>query len=303
MPVFFSILKEWYIHILNFIDYGDYQQKIGLGLVKHCSVSNATLNRFFSLHYLLPFVIAALAAIHMLTLHDHGWLHNGPKFLNINNILTSLYSTLAFIIPNIRANKRIGPHNEDVISVLIGCMLGDGHAERNQNGGVRFRFKQSIKHKDYIFWLYEFFNSRGYCNNNLPIFFNQKLGLVYKEAYRFDTYSYTSLLWLYRLFYNHNKKKIIPVNISDYMTPLALAIWVMDDGTFKKPGVRIATNSFKLEEVELLQLTLYNKFTIKTSLHKNKDKYQLYIKQESIKLLKELITPYLHKSMFYKLGL
>src|ERR1700748_1720566 len=30
------------------------------------SVSNATLNRFFSLHYLLPFVLAALAVAHLM---------------------------------------------------------------------------------------------------------------------------------------------------------------------------------------------------------------------------------------------
>jgi len=36
------------------------------------SVSNATLNRFFSLHYLLPFLLAALAAMHLLALHEHG---------------------------------------------------------------------------------------------------------------------------------------------------------------------------------------------------------------------------------------
>lgn len=36
------------------------------------SVSNATLNRFFSLHYLLPFVLSALALMHMLTLHTNG---------------------------------------------------------------------------------------------------------------------------------------------------------------------------------------------------------------------------------------
>ena len=36
------------------------------------SVSNATLNRFFSLHYLLPFILAALALLHMITLHQHG---------------------------------------------------------------------------------------------------------------------------------------------------------------------------------------------------------------------------------------
>jgi ubiquinol-cytochrome c reductase cytochrome b subunit len=34
------------------------------------SVNNATLNRFFSLHYLLPFVLAALALMHLIALHD-----------------------------------------------------------------------------------------------------------------------------------------------------------------------------------------------------------------------------------------
>ena len=36
------------------------------------SVSNATLNRFFSLHYLLPFVLVALVLLHFLTFHQHG---------------------------------------------------------------------------------------------------------------------------------------------------------------------------------------------------------------------------------------
>jgi len=36
------------------------------------SVSNATLNRFFSLHFLLPFVLAALVAGHFIALHTHG---------------------------------------------------------------------------------------------------------------------------------------------------------------------------------------------------------------------------------------
>lgn len=36
------------------------------------SVNNATLNRFFSLHFVLPFVLAGLAAVHLLTLHVSG---------------------------------------------------------------------------------------------------------------------------------------------------------------------------------------------------------------------------------------
>ena len=34
------------------------------------SVNNATLNRFFALHYVLPFVLAAVALMHLIALHD-----------------------------------------------------------------------------------------------------------------------------------------------------------------------------------------------------------------------------------------
>jgi ubiquinol-cytochrome c reductase cytochrome b/c1 subunit len=36
------------------------------------AVDNATLNRFFSLHYLLPFVIAGVVVLHIWALHVHG---------------------------------------------------------------------------------------------------------------------------------------------------------------------------------------------------------------------------------------
>mmetsp|Transcript_37413 Transcript_37413/g.47708 ORF Transcript_37413/g.47708 Transcript_37413/m.47708 type:complete len:387 (-) Transcript_37413:1306-2466(-) len=36
------------------------------------SVDNATLNRFFALHYLLPFLIAGMTIVHLALLHQHG---------------------------------------------------------------------------------------------------------------------------------------------------------------------------------------------------------------------------------------
>ena len=36
------------------------------------SVDNPTLNRFFALHYLLPFIIVAVVALHVVALHVHG---------------------------------------------------------------------------------------------------------------------------------------------------------------------------------------------------------------------------------------
>nr|QUJ10164.1 cytochrome b [Tropidothorax sinensis] len=46
------------------------------------SVDNATLTRFFTLHFLLPFVIAAMTMIHLLFLHQTG--SNNPMGFNSN---------------------------------------------------------------------------------------------------------------------------------------------------------------------------------------------------------------------------
>nr|AET13245.1 apocytochrome b [Periphylla periphylla] len=44
------------------------------------SVGGPTLNRFFSFHYLLPFILAALAIVHLIGLHEEG--SNNPIGLN-----------------------------------------------------------------------------------------------------------------------------------------------------------------------------------------------------------------------------
>ena len=53
------------------------------------SVSNATLNRFFSLHYVMPFVIAAVVIIHLSLLHKDG--SNNPMGINKNADNISFY--------------------------------------------------------------------------------------------------------------------------------------------------------------------------------------------------------------------
>jgi ubiquinol-cytochrome c reductase cytochrome b subunit len=53
------------------------------------SVGNATLNRFFSLHYLMPFVIAGLVIVHLALLHRVG--SNNPLGINTNVETISFY--------------------------------------------------------------------------------------------------------------------------------------------------------------------------------------------------------------------
>jgi len=45
------------------------------------SVDNPTLNRFFSLHYLLPFLIVAFVMLHLIALHEHG--SNNPTGVEV----------------------------------------------------------------------------------------------------------------------------------------------------------------------------------------------------------------------------
>jgi len=53
------------------------------------SVSNATLNRFYSLHYFMPFAIAGIVILHLALLHKDG--SNNPLGINTNVDTVSFY--------------------------------------------------------------------------------------------------------------------------------------------------------------------------------------------------------------------
>jgi ubiquinol-cytochrome c reductase cytochrome b subunit len=82
------------------------------------SVNNATLNRFFSLHFVLPFVLAALALMHLIALHDSAGSGNpvgvsgnydrlpfAPYFIFKDLVTIFLFilvlSIFVFFVPNV----------------------------------------------------------------------------------------------------------------------------------------------------------------------------------------------------------
>ena len=70
----------------------------------------------------------------------------------------------------------------------------------------------------------------------------------------------------------------------------------MDDGGKASSGLKIATNSFSLDEVENLANILRKKYNLKTSVIKTGalNQYNLYISKTSMKDLVEIIKPYFH---------
>lgn len=124
-----------------------------------------------------------------------------------------------------RAINRIGPKNVDVISVILGLLLGDSYASNRSGEGVKIRIKQSIIHKEYLFSLYSFFwlgvivlilnleNTLEPLKGKIIFIMVMSLIHIHLEVF----------LWIYKLFYLKGKK-IVPINIVKILTPLTLAV-------------------------------------------------------------------------------
>lgn len=77
----------------------------------------------------------------------------------------------------------------------------------------------------------------------------------------------------------------------------------MNNGT--NYGIRIASNSFLIKEVELLNEVLKSKYNLETTIQKiwKENQYSIYVKKESVNNIRNIVGPYMHSSMLYKLGL
>lgn len=105
----------------------------------------------------------------------------------------------------------------------------------------------------------------------------------------------------YRNFYI-GKVKIVPQDLS-LLTPLALAHWLMQDGSRgTSKGLYLCTDSFTYADVERLTHYLMDRYNLKCSIHKAGGNHRIYILAKYVDTVKNLILPFMHKSMLYKLG-
>ena len=151
-------------------------------------------------------------------------------------------------LTNVKANKRIGPHNQDIISIIIGLLLGNGISDRLVEG-TRILIRVNLKNKEYIYHLYTLF--KDYCGSiptNMKSFDSRpKKNKIYYSI-KFNTYSLPCFNKFRKLFYNTKGIKILPEEIESILTPRSLAYWIMDDGYNNISGFYLCTESFTLSE-------------------------------------------------------
>jgi hypothetical protein len=139
--------------------------------------------------YVLPYGQMSLWGKFFCALHDCSFLNIESNIL-VYNLILPIKSLIPLI--KLKSNQRIGPHDFEVLSILIGSLLGDAYAEKHGNG-TRFCFQQEELNSSYLIWFHEFLSKRGYCQKTVPKL-TTRIGKGGKIRYisRFKTYTYSS---------------------------------------------------------------------------------------------------------------
>lgn len=192
-------------------------------------------------------------------------------------------------------------------SLIFGSLLGDATMRMGRGAAnANFKIEQGLAQREYVLWKYDVLKSIVITKPQLSYRYD-KDGNKYEKSWWFRTIRHPVLTDIYFMFYTTNKyrcgAKIVPKFIGELIDPIALAIWIMDDGSYSRNKIDISTYSFSLGDIHLLQDIILSKFKIKMNFYKDRNKgYRMYCNTEETKKLIEVICPYIIESMMYKIG-
>ena len=197
--------------------------------------------------------------------------------------------------------------SDQQLQVVLGALMGDGNLSPNRRGrsGTRFRMGHGAKQAEYLEWKTSLLGNIGHSRT-----VNAK-GAVFA-----DFTPLAELAELREAVYFGDGKKHLTWEYLKSLTPLALAIWYMDDGSFtvRSRGVqqRTAGGTGRIEIV------------VEAMSHGSRDRLVRYLRDTrklDVQLVtkgarqvsairfttaasgkfQELVAPYVHPSMDYKL--
>lgn len=201
-----------------------------------------------------------------------------------------------------RLQSLFSPHQLDVI---IGSLLGDACLECRSMGkrypvSARLRIHQSEKQKEYVFWKYEQLR-------NLVLRGPRRIKAGYDAQRKTDWYSWyfhtrtlEELGPIYHYFYKSGEK-ILPDNIVQLLTPRAMAIWFMDDGSNTDKSYTLSTHSFSFKNQGRIIAFLKGKFGIAGTIIRDRSKFKIRIGRREYQKFNAIIEPYIIPSMIYKI--
>lgn len=188
-------------------------------------------------------------------------------------------------------------------SILVGTLLGDGHLD-TQNGRKTFRLKIEHTHSQrfYTQWLYE--QLQDWVRTPLASK-SKSIGTSVTIHDWFQTLSVVQFRFYGLQFYDNAGHKRVPKIIRRLLTPLAMAVWFMDDGSAKSKhhkAIVLNTHSFSRRDITLLQQALSERYSIQSNIRAQKDGLQILITGADARKFMEIVRPYMLPQFDYKFG-
>ena len=193
--------------------------------------------------------------------------------------------------------------NNEEKSILFGTVLGDAYLQKTGEKNARLKLEHGAKQKDYLFWKVEklqklFQGKPKYLKRIHP---------VTQKEYRYWRHQSQSTPYLgkiHKIFYPKGKKQI-PQELKEYLNPLALAVWYMDDGYYYQRDrcSYLYLGNVSQKEAENVSQTILEKFNIANHVLVKKKGYAIYFSPKETLKLKEVIKNYLVEKLRYKLPL
>ena len=192
---------------------------------------------------------------------------------------------------------------ENAHQIIIGSLLGDGSMVAGSS--TRLVINHSTTQKEYALYKKDLLEKE-----NVVVYFRERNSSLTERKIKdrvlkdngyvtVETVKTPDLVQYRESFYPFGKRTI-PI-ITETLNALGLAIWFMDDGSKNVSSYYLCSLAYTEDENKYLQKILLDNFNIKTSLHKNYDKYSIYVKAESRTLFTSIVKPYVCESMSYKL--
>ena len=187
--------------------------------------------------------------------------------------------------------------NDTQREVLVGVLLGDAHMETQNSGRTyRVKFEYSSRQIEYANHLYGVFEEWILTPPQL------KQDATHNNVW-FQTVSHPAFRFYAHQFYDGGRK-CVPKLIHRYINGRAIAYWFMDDGSIKSresKGVLFNTHGFVRSDVRRLIGVLQTVFALQASERVQKEGTQIYISGRSYERFREIVDPYIHPSMQYKI--
>lgn len=185
----------------------------------------------------------------------------------------------------------------DQHQIILGSLLGDASLSCGGSEYSKYKLSEThcVKQRDYLMWKADMLSPLGINIDN----FLSSYGKGYEPTEKMRISTRANIIFED---YYYLKYPNLTTEIVNDLNEIGLAVWIQDDGNFNKGAYSISCGNVAFETLIKIAKKLEDKFKINFKVRKGTRENLIEVGRAEGQKLKELIKPYIHPSMSYKVN-